>query len=337
MVTVKIITEENKALFNRLATHPLQSWAWGEFRRLQGHRVHRLGLFENGKVAQVFQVTFHCVPKTPSSIGYLPKSSLPEAAVIEELKKIGRQEKAIFIKIEPNVEEKGGRGVGELKKLGLIPGKPLFTKFTSIIDLSASEDELFQRLKPKTRYNIRLAQKHGLTVKEDNSDEAFENYLRLLFETTRRQGFYAHDEDYHRLQWQILKPAGISHLLTANYHGQTLAAFLLFVFNDTLYYPYGASTREHRELMAPTLLMWEAIRFGKSQGCQQFDLWGDLEPNPAPNHPYFGFHRFKEGFSPRLVEFVGSYDLVINPTLYRLYNFADRIRWKILRLKTRLS
>jgi len=102
MATVKIITEENKALFNRLATHPLQSWAWGEFRQLQEHQVWRLGLFEASKLTQVFQVTFHRVPKTPFTIGYLPKSLLPTLEVIEELKKIGQLEKAIFIKIEPN-------------------------------------------------------------------------------------------------------------------------------------------------------------------------------------------------------------------------------------------
>jgi len=159
--------------------------------------------------------------------------------------------------------------------------------------------------------------------------------LNLLFKTTKRQGFYAHDKDFHRLQWQILRPAGISHLLTATYQDKMLAAFLLFVFNNTLYYPYGASTREHRELMAPTLLMWEAIRFGKNQGCRQFDLWGDLEPNPPPNHPYFGFHRFKEGFSPKLVEFVGTYDLVINPIFYQIYKISDLLRWKLLRLRSK--
>lgn len=331
MATVKIITEENKALFNRLATHPLQSWAWGEFRQLQEHRVWRLGLFEGSKLTQVFQVTFHRLPKTPFTIGYLPKSLLPTLEVIEELKKIGRQEKAIFIKIEPLEEMQR-----KINQLGLTPGKSLFTKYTSVIDLTKNEEELLQSFKPKTRYNIRLAQKHGVTVQEDNSEAAFEEYLKLLFETTHRQGFYAHDKDFHRLQWQILRPAGISHLLTATYQGQTLATFLLFVFNEVLYYPYGASTREHRELMAPTLLMWEAIRFGKSQGCREFDLWGDLEPNPPPNHPYFGFHRFKEGFSPTLVEFVGTYDLVINPFLYRIYKLADIFRWKLLRLKARI-
>lgn len=339
---IKIIKEKPKT-YNQIAFHPLQSWEWGEFRRLQGLKIVRLGLFKNNRLTEVFQITFHQIPhlpqlpQIPQSIGYLPKSPLPSKEVIEELRQIGKENKAIFIKIEPNEELQGNKATElqrKVEKLNLIKGKPLFTKYTSIIDLTRSEEEILNSFKPKTRYNIRLAEKHGVIVQEDNSDKAFEKYLDLLFETTSRQGFYAHNKEYHRNQWQILKPAGISHLLTATYQGQILSAFLLFVFNDTLYYPYGASTREHKELMAPTLLMWEAIKFGKRMGCKSFDLWGDVEPNPPPNHPYFGFHRFKEGFSPRLVEFVGSYDLVINQPLYQIYKVIDKLRWKILHLKS---
>ena len=360
-MTVKQITEQEKDLFNKLATHPLQSWEWGEFRKSQGHKVIRLGVTQKNQLKEVFQITFHKIPlahlvllcpSCPSTVGYLPKSPFPDKWVLEKLKEIGKEQKAIFIKIEPNAQKSEVRST-KFETLGLTKGKPLFTKYTSVIDLTRSEEEIFKSFKPKTRYNIRLAEKHGIVIKEDNSDKAFEEYLNLLFETTRRQGFYAHNKEFHRRQWQILQPAGISHLLAATYgapqsgaesreasakwdKGQILAAFLLFVFNQVLYYPYGASTREHKELMAPTLLMWEAIKFGKSRGCKSFDLWGDLEPNPPPNHPYFGFHRFKEGFSPKLVEFVGSYDLVINPTLYKIYQLTDKIRWGILHLKSKL-
>jgi len=335
--------------FNHLATHPLQSWEWGEFRKAQGNKVVRLGITQNGQLPQVFQLTFHrlplvhlipFVPLVPRSIGYLPKSILPSKEVIEKLKQIGKENNAIFIKIEPNEEMqsfKDAKFQREIEELGLVQGKPLFTKYTSVINLERSEEEILSSFKSKTRYNIRLAEKHGIKTQEDNSDETFEKYLNLLFETTGRQGFYAHNKEYHRKQWQILFPTGISHLLTATYKGEILSAFLLFIFNDTLYYPYGASTREHKELMAPTLLMWEAIKFGKAHGCKKFDLWGDTEPNPPPNHPYFGFHRFKEGFSPQLIEFLGSYDLVINPTLYKIYQIIDKIRWGILRLKSKLS
>lgn len=335
MEEIKILYQEPQN-YNSLATHPLQSWEWGEFRKSQGHKVIRLALYQKGKLTQVFQASFHKIPHLPYSIGYLPKSSLPTKEVVKELNKVGQENKAIFIKLEPNRKRESGRGE-ERKDQGLIRGKPLFTKYTSVIDLTKTEDELLKSFKPKTRYNIRLAEKHGVIVKEDNSDKAFEEYLKLLFETTKRQGFYAHDKRFHRQQWQILKPAGIPHLLTATYKGKILSAFLLFVFNETLYYPYGASTREHKELMAPTLLMWEAIKFGKGMGCSAFDLWGDIDPNPSSNHPYFGFHKFKEGFSPKLIEFVGSYDLVTKPTLYKVYKIIDAIRWKILRLKAKLS
>jgi len=333
MEEIKILKEQPEN-YNELATHPLQSWQWGEFRKDQGVAVVRLGIFQKAKLMQVFQITFHQIPHLPFSIGYLPKSSLPSKEVINKLKEIGQEKKAIFIKIEPNTEKSEIRN-SKSETLGLIKGKPLFTKYTSVIDLTKIEEELLKSFKPKTRYNIHLAEKHGVSVREDNSEKAFVEYLKLLFETTKRQGFYAHNEKYHQKQWEILKDAGISHLLSAAHEGKTLSAFLLFVFNKTLYYPYGASTRENRELMAPTLLMWEAIRFGKKMGCTSFDLWGDIGPNPSPDNPYFGFHKFKEGFSPKLTEFLGTYDLVINPGLYQLYKISDSLRWKFLHLKSK--
>lgn len=340
-MNIKELIAKDKESFNKLVNHPLQSYEWGEFRKKIGQKVIRAGVFEKDRLVSVFQLFFHQIPKTPFFVGYFPKGPLPTKEMMDFLRKNGQQNKAIFIKLElnlptcePNTHPVCTRFA--YRELGLIPGKPIFTKYTSIIDLTLSEEELLAKMHPKTRYNIRLAERKGVTVKEDNSPKAFNEYLKLLLETTKRQGFYAHNEKFHRLQWQILQPAGISHLLVAKHQGKILAAFLLFVFKDSLYYPYGASTREHKELMAPTLLMWEAIKFGKKIGLKKFDLWGDLEPNPPPNHPYYGFHRFKEGFSPKLVEFIGTYDLVINPTPYKFYQFADYLRWKILRLKAKI-
>lgn len=374
---IKELAIKDKEVYNKLVNHPLQSYEWGEFRKKLGQKVIRTGVFEKNKLISAFQLFFHQVPKTPFSVGYFPKGLKPTKLIVEALKKLGKENNAIFIKLEPNVlsgqsvsfeTSSPGRCISFApRKFGLIPGrptispqaisphgcdsftplvnsswlsltpgKPIFTKYSSVIDLTLSEEELLAKMHPKTRYNLRLAEKKEVTVKEDNSPKAFNEYLKLLFETTKRQGFYAHSEKFHRLQWQLLQPAGISHLLVAKYQGKILAAFLLFVFKDTLYYPYGASTREHKELMAPTLLMWEAIKFGKKMGLKKFDLWGDLEPNPPPNHPYYGFHRFKKGFSPKLVEFIGTYDLVINPTLYKIYKTVDSLRWKILRLKAKI-
>ncbi len=193
----------------------------------------------------------------------------------------------------------------------------------------------------KTRYNIKVALKHEVKILEDNSDKAFEEYLRLTRETTRRQKFFAHSERYHKLMWETLRTHNSSlitnnlsaHLFLAKYKNKVLAAWIVFVYKDNLYYPYGASSSENRETMANNLMMWEVIKWGKKMGLKKFDMWGALGPNPNPKDPWYGFHRFKDGYGPELVEFVGSYDLVIKPLIYELYKIADKIRWIFLRNK----
>ena len=219
---------------------------------------------------------------------------------------------------------------------GCQPGRPLFTRHTLRIDLTKTEEKILARMKEKTRYNLRLAQKRGVEVVEDNSSEAFETYLKLLRETTQRQGFYAHTSQYHRKMWAALKKAGIARLLLAKYKGKVLAAWILFVFKKTLYYPYGASSREHRQVMPAYAMMWAAIQFGKKTGCETFDLWGSLGPNPNPQDPWFGFHRFKTGFGPDLIEFIGTYDLVVNSQIYPLIRRLEDWRWQWLRFRARL-
>src|SRR5205085_2895165 len=109
--------------------------------------------------------------------------------------------------------------------------------------------------------------------------------------------------------------------------------WILFVFKDTLYYPYGASSSLHRNVMASNLIMWEAIKYGKSLGLKKFDMWGAMGPEPDQNDPWFGFHRFKQGYGARHVEFIGSFDLVLSPAAYQLYKIADTLRNFYLKIK----
>lgn len=298
--------------------HPLQSVAWEKFRKKTGIKTVMIdGLL----------MTVHKVPHTPFNIGYLPKGPLPDQKLINELKETGNKENCIFIQLEPNVM----KGSESKLQSDLKPAAhPLFTKYTFILDLTKSEDDLLKNMHHKTRYNIRVAQKRGVEVVEDNSEKAFEEYLKLTRETTKRQGFFAHSEKYHRLMWETLK-GKMAHLFLAKYEGEVLVAWIVFVHNDTLYYPYGASSSEHREVMASNLMMWEVIRWGKKLGLKKFDMWGALSEHPNEKDPWFGFHRFKQGYGAQHVEFVGSYDLVIKPFWYEVYKIADKIRWLLLR------
>lgn len=294
--------------------HPLQTKEWAEFRKEWGNEIiqTKFGL-----------LTVHSLPLTVYKIGIFEKGPAPTAKMLSDLKLIGLKNKLIFIKLEPNVE-KSDSLIQLFNKSGAVRGKTLFTPTTFWIDLTKSEDELLKSFSSKTRYNIRLAQKHGVEVKIDNSDKAFEKYLELTSETNKRQGFYSHTPRYHRLMWSHLKDR-IAHLLVARYNGEIISTWVLFSHDGFLYYPYGASTDKYKEVMANNLMMWEAIRFGKSLKLKTFDLWGREEGK--------GFTKFKEGYNPKVIEFIGSWDLVINKPLYYLYRFAEKIRWFILRLK----
>lgn len=125
--------------------------------------------------------------------------------------------------------------------------------------------------------------------------------------------------------------SGIGQLFKAVYQGEILSTWMVFVLNNKLYYPYGASTTKHREVMANNLLMWEVIRYGKSKHCTEFDMWGSLGNDPDINDSWYGFHKFKQGYGGELVEFAGTFDLVVDPVFYKLYLFAEKLRWIILK------
>ena len=327
-------TIDNKVLFNRLVTHVIQSWQWGEFRGRLGTKVLRYGLYDTGKPKIAFQLTLHPIPFTNKYIGYLPKGSFPDKDLANALQKIGQEQNCAFIKLEPNIE---------VLEDGLIPKtdrrfkrslKPLFTKYNFVLDLKKPEEELLKDMHSKTRYNIRVAQKHGVKVEERVDDEALDIYLKLYFETTKRQGYRGHNEDYHRKVWQTLKAAGMARLLIASYKNQPLTAWMLLNFKDTLYYPYGGSSKNHPEVMANNSVAWEAIKLGKKLKLKKFDMWGALGPDADPHDPWQGFHRFKAGYGGKLVEYIGTYDLVFNPLLYNTFTSIDRFtKFKVFLLK----
>ena len=334
--------ENEKAKYNSVVHHPLQSWEWGEFRRSIGVEVERLGVFVGEKLQHGIQVTFHQVPKLGWQIGYFPRGYMPDSDQLSILKQIGKKHGAIFIKLEPNVVQSLSRVSAHdkisnyLLENGCKFGRPLFTKYTFRLDLTNSEEKILKGMKSKTRYNLRLAQKKGVRVVENTTLEGMENYITILGETTKRQGFYAHTPDYFRKMWQSLGKSGILRIFQAEYQDQVLASWIVFVFGESLYYPYGASRSIHREVMASNLMMWELIKFGKSKQLKIFDMWGALGPDADKSNKWFGFHKFKEGYGGDLSEFVGTFDLVLNPPLYSIFKIGESLRWKLLRLKAKL-
>jgi len=257
--------------------------------------------------------------------------------MINALKEEAKSKNAAFIKLEPNVvlaSEKAEKDIADnFKKLGLIPSnKSLFTKWNFLIDLTHSEDGLLAAMQPKTRYNIKIAQRYGVEVRESTDEIDFDIYLKLYFETTKRQKYFGHTREYHKLVWETLMPAGMARVLTARYRGKPLVAWMLLNFKDTLYYPYGGSSEQYKNLFGSSLVAWESIKLGKSLGCKSFDMWGtSVDPNDTADS-YYGFTNFKLRFGGKHVVYIDSYDLVLNEHIYSMFNSANNLRWKLLKI-----
>jgi len=343
MIT-RILYDEEKKDYNRLIKHPVQTWEWGDFQITQGHKIYRLGVFDNEKMVSAYSVSFHKIPHTNYTVGNIPRGPQIDQETLNNVKKIAADENAIFVKFEPDVYQKtfdaNNNPSTEIEPINfpdlVISPKVAFYPYSYVVDLTKSEDELLSSMHPKTRYNIKIANRYGVKVYEKTDDAGFKIYLDLLFETTKRQGFYLHSRSYHESLWKILKPTGMVHVMLSEYQGQVLSAFMLFVLKDKLFYPYGSSLTIHKEVMAQNLLMWEVVKFGKSQNLKSFDMWGSLGPDARESDNGYGFHHFKQGYGGQLVQFVGTYDLVVNHQLYQFYNLVDKYRWKLLRFKASL-
>lgn len=328
---LRILDENHKAEYDRLVTHVIQSWQWGEFRKSLGIPLIRYGIFENNKLAIAFQITFHQIPLTNKYVGYLPKGPFPDSQLAQALKKIAAEQSCAFIKLEPNAE------TGTPGKIdpGFKPSlKPMFSKHNFILNLSPSEEELLKNMHSKTRYNIRLAEKKGVKVEIREDEAALKAYLKLYFETTRRQGFFGHNEIYHTKVWESFLQTGQVKIALATYNKIPLTTWMLFIFKDIIYYAYGGSSNLHRDTMASNLVAWETIKLGKKLNLKYFDMWGALGPDADPKDPWYGFHKFKMGYGGRLVEYLGSFDLVLNYPLYYAFNSVDKFtRLKVAILK----
>jgi len=314
--------------FNKAAHHPLQSWQWGEARKSTGTDIVRIGGFDGDILKEVFTMSCHPIPILEWKVGYIPRSTLPSEELILFLKDYAIKNSIFFIKFEPDTKK--SESINIPKRLKQSP-HPLFPDWTQKLDLTKSEEELMKQMKSKTRYNVKYAEKNGVTITENSTDEGFEAFSKLYFDTVHRQTYYGHNRSYHQKVWQAMK-AGVAHILIAQYQDEPLAAYELFLFDNKLYYPYGGSSDKHRNLMASNLLMWEAIRFGKRMGATEFDMWGSLPPDYDRSKSWAGFTRFKEGYGTEFFQFQGSYDLIVNPFIYPVYTLIYSIRDLILKL-----
>jgi len=286
----------------------LQSYQWGEFQKSYGRRIWRIE--ETGVKALVIRQSL------PLGKNYLycprgPIGSLDE--FIKKAKSLAQQEKSIFLKIEPDAGF--SQDLGGFRK----SAKEIQPSKTIVLDISGPEEEILSHLRPKTRYNIRLAARRGVKIQKSSHEKSLEEFLKLASQTAQRDNFHLHPAQYYQKMIEVLGKDGLIELYLAKDKDKIIAADLVVFFGQTATYLHGASDYHYRQLMAPYLLKWQEIRDARKLGLKYFDFYGINEIK------WPGVTRFKKGFGGRAITYSGAYDLVFNSFWYRGYHLARKI------------
>jgi len=312
--------------------HLLQTEPWGQVKSEFGWTTQTI------RTEQVtVQMLFRQLP-LGLTIAYIPKGPAIDWAdlairqeIITRIHLIAKQQRAIFLKIEPDIwmdTPLVTETTHFLTRLGFRVADSIQPQTTFMIDIGDSEEAILAAMKQKTRYNIRLAKRKGVIVRSGTVDDVA-TFYQLSQTTAERDGFGIHSLAYYQTTFNRFARHNQSTLLIAEHEGQPLAALMAFRQAETAIYFYGASSNEKRNLMPAYLIQWEAIRWAKAQGCTQYDLWGipdadfeTLEAEFKNRHDgLWGVYRFKRGFGGQYRQAIGAFDYVYQPWLYRLYRW----------------
>jgi lipid II:glycine glycyltransferase (peptidoglycan interpeptide bridge formation enzyme) len=306
-----------------------QSTDWEAFQKSLGHKTLRITV-KDKKILGIINPLF-----LGYQYLYLPRIASLTSAEWEELthrlRMLQKKEKLLFTRYDSTDEQ--GIPLGIKHKASHSP-QP---ETTLVLDLKLSDEKLLAQMKRKGRYNIGLARKKGVTIKNGKNDlsasvemereKMVKRFYSLLQETTERDQFSGHKEKYYQNMIKNLKD---SHILLATKNGVDLAGLIAVRSEDSMIYYYGASGNQHRELMAPYLLQWETIQLAKNQGLKQYDFLGIAPEGAAKDHPWKGITSFKKKFGGEILHFEKAKEIIHRPLLYRVFKLLKKIQ-KIIR------
>ncbi len=318
----------------------LHDWAWAEVAEFDGQPQRRYLLLEEGVVVAIAAAqerslragrTFWYVPRGPVLDWSMPEAAVRLRSLLIGLRIAAKEHRAVAVKLEPRLATGDpATSVLDARHLRHAP-ETLQVGQTRLVDLNA-DDELLAGFDKDTRYGVRRAEREGVgvTVTDDASDIAAIDALHgLVRETQQRAGFPMPPLERYRVAWAALAGAGRAAILEAQREGTLLASGMVVIEGSRSYYLFSGSRREERgepKRYASYALQWEMMRYARDRGVTQHDLWGIAPPGAGPEHPWHGVGLFKKGFGGVEVVWAGSWDLVVDPTMYRVRRAAGIMR-----------
>lgn len=255
------------------------------------------------------------------------KNSAKIRNFIEDIKDIGRANNSVFYRLELNIPWEKNSPYAKLLTPNFVKSfEEMQPEHNWILNISRPEDQLLAEMKQKGRYNIKIAEKGGVTISSSGNpgrelDEFYEQYSK----TGKRHRISYRGKSYFEALLEILGKSGYAKAYVA-YAGKTaLASAIILFYGSSALYLYGGSSEEKRNLMAPYLLHWAIIKEAKEKGLAEYNFLGVAE-NENPKHPWAGITRFKKQFGGQQVDILGSYDLPLKPVQYQAFKLAEKIR-----------
>jgi len=323
----------------------LHDWTWAEVAAFDGQPQRRFVLTDDDELVAIVAAQarpilggreFWYVPHGPVLDYGDPRAGERVRALVIGLREVARRHRAVAVKLEPRLEHDdpllvtfSGRGLRRT-------GESLQVPNTRIVDLPNDDDALMAGFDKDTRYSVRRAEREGVevTIVDDASDQRpIDDLHALVAETQARAAFPLPPLERYRIAWRALAGANRAAILEARREGELLASGMVVIEGDRSFYLFSGSRREERgepKRYASYALQWAMMRLARSRGSRRHDLWGVAPPDAGDEHPWHGVGLFKKGFGGRQVRWAGSWDLVVDPTLYRL-RAATRIAREWLR------
>ncbi len=349
---MEIVRIDNAAEFDAFVrSHPkghmMQTSAWGKVKK-EWEWVGFIKRDNNGEIKGVCGVLLRSIPMMPYKMMYAPRGpvcDLSDKETVRDLllaaKEYGVKNKAVTLKIDTDTLASNEEYINLLKEIGFT-FKDHNASFDTVqaryilrLDVKGkTEEEVMASFHPKTRYNTRLAARKGVTI-EIKGSEACEEFHDLMLVTGERDNFATRDTSYFK---RIMDAFGDdARIYLAKYDGKTIAGALDVLCGDKVWYVYGASSNEYRNVMPNYLVQWEMIKWAIENNCSCYDFRGGY---PDEENPLHGIFKFKIGFTNEYMELMGEADLVINKLGFAAVNAAQKaakatrgIRAKIINRK----
>jgi peptidoglycan pentaglycine glycine transferase (the first glycine) len=331
IMQVRVLTENDRVLWDAFVSKQkdpmiLQSFEWGQFKVKNGWGHFILAVEDNGAIIAGISILTRKLPVIKKVLFYAPRGPICDMnndrslkTLLDGVKIEASLRNALALKIDPEIEESA-----EISKLLKANGfihkkKQVQPRSTYFLDLTKPLDELLKSFEEKTRYNIRLAERKGVTVTEESNQQGIESFYKIYLETCKRDAFLIHPISYYTKLRDTLIENGMANVFTAKINGLPIASIYVFRFGDRVWYMYGASSNEYRNVMPNHALHWHLIKWAKEKGYKMYDMWG-IPANPKPGHPLHGVWRFKKGFNGQLKTWTGVWDMPFDKLSYHLFD-----------------